>query len=285
MSEWSIVRRRFVRNRVATAGLACLVILYLVAVLAPYIANFDPDAQLGVAKNRLLPPGSTYWLGTDEYARDVWSRMVYGARISLTIGFVAVALSVSIGSIYGAVAAYLGGAFDTVLMRIVDMLLSFPRLVLLIAISALFETRSLLLIMIILGLSGWMGVARIVRGQVLSLKEQDFVQAARALGVGSRRIILRHLLPNAMAPVIVASTLAIGGTILVEAALSFLGLGVPPPTATWGAMVNEGRQHIDFDSAYWISTYPGLAIVFAVVCFNLLGDGLRDALDPRLRGS
>ncbi len=285
VSEWDIVRRRFLKNRVATAGLVILAALYLVAVLAPLIAPYDPTEQLGIAQNRLTPPGAAHWLGTDEYARDVFSRIVYGARISLCIGFVAVALSLTIGCAYGAVAAYFGGALDAVMMRVVDMLVSFPRLVLLIAISALFETRSLTLIMVILGLTGWMGVARIVRGQVLSLKEQDFIQAARALGMNPARIIFRHLLPNAMAPVIVAATLAIGSTILVEAALSFLGLGVPPPTATWGAMVSEGRQHIDFDSAYWISTYPGLMIVFAVVSFNLMGDGLRDALDPRLRGT
>src|SRR5690606_27786380 len=279
-SQWRIAARHFRRNRVALAGLAVIVVLYFVAVLAPLIAPYDPIAQQDIVRTAYLPPSSEHWLGTDRFGRDVLSRMIYGARVSLSIGFIATAISVTVGTLIGAVAGYLGGRVDAALMRFTDMVLSFPRLILLILVVALFEP-SLTVIIAVLGLTQWPGTTRIVRGEVLSLREREFIQAARVLGMSGPRIILRHLVPNVLAPVIVTATLGIGNTIVLEAGLSFLGLGLPPPTPTWGSMVNEGRENLL--GAWWVSTFPGLAIVFTVLAFNLVGDGLRDALDPRLR--
>jgi len=261
-------------------GLVIMAFIYMVTLMAPFLAPYDPNVQEDIVHTRYLAPSSDHPMGTDKFGRDVLSRVIYGARISLTIGFLAVAISVTLGTLVGAVSGYFGGRVDGLMMRLVDLLLSFPQLVLLLAIIALFEP-SIFLIVMVLGLTNWMNTSRIVRGQFLSLREQEFVQATRALGFGDSRIILRHMLPNAMAPIIVVATLGIGNTILVEAALSFLGLGVQPPTASWGSMVAGGRDALI--NAWWIATFPGLAIVLTVVCFNLLGDAARDALDPRLR--
>ncbi len=268
----------FARHRQASVGMVLLVTLVLVALLTPYLAPFDPNAQHAVVATRFLPPSALHPLGTDRFGRDVLSRVLYGARISLTIGFVAVAIAITVGTLVGSGAGLVGGAVDSASMRGVDLLLSFPRLVLLITLVALFEP-SLGLVTLVLGLTGWMGTARIVRGQVLSIREEDYVQAARALGLNRWRILTRHVLPNALTPVIVAATLGVGNTILAEAALSFLGLGVQPPTASWGNMVASGRDVMLH--AWWIAAFPGLAIVLTVMSFNLVGDGLRDALDPR----
>ena len=280
VSQWDLAVRAFSKNRTAVAGLIVIVLLYLIALVTPLITPSDPAFQGDLLTERLTGLSATHPLGTDQYARDVLARMLYGARISLTIGFVAVGISVTIGTLVGAVAGYLGGIADSLIMRLVDMVISFPRLILLITIIAVFEA-SIFLIIAVLGLTLWPSTARIVRGEVLSLREREFVQAAEALGYSKRRIILRHLIPNALAPVIVAATLGIGNTIVLEAGLSFLGLGVQPPTPSWGTMVAAGRDYLL--NAWWLATFPGLAIVFTVLSFNLVGDGLRDALDPRLR--
>jgi peptide/nickel transport system permease protein len=279
-SQWSIAARHFKKNRLAMAGLGVMILLYIVTLITPLIAPFDPAEQGNIILSRYLPPSGEHLMGTDKFGRDIFSRTLYGARISLTIGFIAVAISITLGTLIGAFAGYFGGIVDGILMRFTDMMLSFPRLVLLIVVIALFEPN-IYLVVIVLGLTGWMGTARLVRGEVLSLREREFVQAARALGMGDWRIIFRHVIPNTMAPVIVSATLGIGQTILTEASLSFLGLGVQPPTPSWGNMVSDGRDALI--NAWWIATFPGLAIVITVVAFNLLGDGLRDALDPRLR--
>ena len=270
--------RRFRRHRQAILGLALIVLLTGTALLAPALAPYDPDAQADIVATRYQAPSVSHPMGTDRFGRDIFSRVLYGARISLSIGLLAVLIAITLGTAIGAIAGFFGGRLDTVLMRGVDLLLSFPRLVLLVVLVALFEP-SIALVTLVLGLTGWMGVSRIVRGQVLTVREMEFVTAARVLGFGRARILTRHVLPNVLTPVIVAATLGIGNTILAEAALSFLGLGVQPPTASWGNMVASGRDAML--DAWWITTFPGLAIVFTVMAFNLVGDGLRDALDPR----
>jgi peptide/nickel transport system permease protein len=279
-SQWAIATRHFRRNGLAMAGLVVVLLLYLVALLAPLLAPYDPIAQGDLVRGSYLGPNVDHWLGTDQFARDMLSRIIYGARISLSIGFIAVAIAIVLGSLLGAIAGYVGGWLDALLMRFTDMVMAFPRLVLLIMIIALFDP-SITLIILVLGLTQWPGTARLVRGEVLSLREQEYVQAARALGFGSSRIILRHLIPNVLAPVIVAATLGIGNTIVLEAGLSFLGMGVQPPTPSWGTLVADGRQNLI--GAWWVATFPGLAIVATVLAFNLVGDGLRDAMDPRQR--
>ncbi|MEX0907674.1 MAG: ABC transporter permease [Gemmatimonadota bacterium] len=279
-SQWAIAVRQFKRSRPALVGLAIIVLLYLVALLAPLLAPYDPIAQTDIARLGYLSPRADYLLGTDRFGRDVLSRIIYGSRISLSIGFIATALSITIGTLLGAAAGYFGGKVDTIVMRFTDTVLAFPRLILLIMIVALFGP-SITMIILVLGLTQWPGTTRIVRGDVLSLREREFIHAAQALGMSRARIMLRHLIPNVMAPVIVAATLGIGNTIVMEAGLSFLGLGVQAPTPTWGSMVAEGRDNLL--GAWWVATFPGLIIVLVVLAFNLVGDGLRDALDPRLR--
>ncbi len=281
VGQWSLAVQAFKKNRIAVIGVIVIVCVYLIALVTPLIAPHDPAAQASLVTARLIAPGGEFPLGTDHLARDVLSRIMYGARISLSIGFVAVGISVTIGTVLGAVSGYLGGWVDTVVMRIVDMVISFPRLVLLIVIAALFDSNSIFMIMAVLGFTQWPGTTRIVRGEVLSLREREFIEAARALGFSRRRIILRHVIPNVLAPVIVTATLGVGNVIVLEAGLSFLGLGLQPPTPSWGSMVSNGRSFLL--EAWWIATFPGLAIVLTVVAFNLVGDGLRDALDPRLR--
>jgi peptide/nickel transport system permease protein len=280
VSQWAIAAQSFRKNRMAMMGLGVMIFLYVVTLLTPLIAPFDPSAQGDIVATRYLGPSLVNLMGTDRFGRDIFTRVLYGAQISLSIGFIAMGIGVTIGTLVGAIGGYFGGIVDTILMRFTDMMLAFPRLILLIVIIAMFEP-SIFMVVAVLGLTGWMGIARIVRSEVLSIREREFVQAARALGMSDVRIVLRHVIPNALAPVIVFATLLIGNTILVEAGLSFLGLGVQAPTPSWGNMISEGRDALL--TAWWIATFPGLAIVFTVVAFNLLGDGLRDALDPRLR--
>ncbi len=282
-SHRQVFLRQFGRHRTGLLGWYGVLVLSAFVLLTPLIAPFDPLLpDMGPPRS---PPNGTWLMGTDIVGRDIFSRVLYGGRISVTIGFITVGLAGTIGTVIGAVAAFAGGNVDRLLMWWVHQLLSLPRPVLLLAITGLFRitgSEGLYLMVTILGLTGWMGVSRIVRSQVLSLKEQDFIQAARALGYTPTRIVLRHLIPNAFAPVIVYASLAVGATMLVEAGLSFLGLGVPPPTPTWGTIIADGKMELR--GAWWIAFFPGLCIVFAVMSFNLLGDGLRDALDPKLRG-
>ena len=281
VSQWAIAWREFKRNRVALLGLYLMVLLVVATLLGPYLTPFEPSViGSDIAATRHLAPSLDHVMGTDKFGRDVLTRVLYGARISLAIGFLAVSISITLGTAIGAASGFFGGAVDNVLMRLVDVLISFPRLVLLIVVIALFQP-SIPLVILVLGLTLWPSSARIVRGEVLSLREREFIQAARALGLSSPRIILRHIIPNVLGPVIVAATLGLGNIILIEAGLSFLGFSVPLPTPTWGNMINDGREYLI--EAWWVATFPGLAIVLTVVAFNLIGDGLRDALDPRLR--
>ena len=280
-SQWSIVKRQFQRNRLAVVGVVIILALYLVAFLCPFLAPYDPAEQGDRVQERLLPPSLDHLLGTDRFARDVFSRVIYGSRISLLVGFLAMGLAVTIGTLVGAVAGYYGGWVDSVIMRFVDMMLSFPTLILIITVIALWRNQSIWIIITVIGLMSWMGVARLVRGQFLALKEREFFQAARALGAGGGRLIFRHLLPNSLTPIIVSATLRVGNTILLEASLSYLGLGVQPPTPSWGNIVYDTKGNLFTE--WWMPLAAGLAIVVTVVGYNLLGDGLRDALDPRLR--
>ena len=267
-------------------GLAVLVLLCVLALLAPVIAPTDPAAQGDILQNRLLAPltlgsdGTKYWLGTDALGRDMLSRLVYGARISLAVGFLSVAVSVLLGTVVGVASAVLGGVTERVLMAVTDTALALPRIVLLLALVALWEP-SLVLVIFVLGFTGWMSIARLTRAEVLGLLHRPFVEAARVTGCGRLHLLMRHLLPNALTPIIVAAALAVGNAIMLEAGLSFLGLGVPAPAPSWGNMIASGRDALI--NAPWIATIPGLAIALSVVSCNLLGDGLRDALDPRTR--
>ena len=281
-SNKQIFLRQLGKHRTGMIGLFGVLIVFSFAFLTPFLAPFDPTMIDAGPKN--LPPGDGYLMGTDKFGRDVLSRLLHGTWISLSIGMIAVSIAATIGTTVGAVAGYFGGAIDRGMMWFTDLLLSMPRLILLITIAGLFRAPGvwkLVMLVVILGCTAWMGVSRIVRSQVLSLSQQEFVQAARALGMSDQRIVFRHIIPNALAPVIVYCSLAIGSTILAEASLSFLGLGVAPPTATWGVMVNDAREVLR--SAPWTALFPGFAIVFTVMSFNLFGDGLRDALDPKLK--
>ena len=270
---WQRVRQ----NRMALAGAAIVSGMFALAMLAPVLGG-DPGA-IDIAA-RLQAPGADYLLGTDDLGRDVLTRILYGARISLLVGFVAVGIATLIGILLGALAGYYGGWVDSIIMRFVDVMLCFPSFFLILAVIAFLEP-SIWNIMIIIGLTGWMGVARLVRAEFLSLRERDFVQAARALGASDGRVIFRHILPNALSPVLVSATLGVAGAILTESALSFLGIGVQPPTPSWGNMLIAGKQTLG--TAWWLSAFPGLAILLTVLGYNLLGEGIRDALDPRLK--
>jgi peptide/nickel transport system permease protein len=270
---------RFKRNRMAVTGLALVLGLFVVSICAPWLAPYDPN-QIDL-KQVLMPPSPAHLLGTDTLGRDVLSRIIYGSRVSLKVGFVAVGLATLIGLIVGALAGYYGGWVDQVLMRLVDLMLCFPAFFLILAVIAVLQP-SIYVIMAVIGLTSWMGVARLVRAEFLSLREREFVTAARALGASDIRLILRHMLPNALAPVMVSATLGVAGAILTESALSFLGLGVQPPTPSWGNILTAGKDNIEI--AWWLSVFPGLAILVTVMSYNLLGEGIREAIDPRLKG-
>ncbi len=270
--------RRFQANRMAIGGLVLFLAVLCGAVLAPLLTGYDPTAPHGSATERYASPSIVHPMGTDKFGRDILSRVLYGARASLSVGVISVVLAALLGTALGAVSGYLGGWIDDVMMRIVDGLLAFPRLLIVLTLVALFS-NSFLLIIAVIAATGWMGIARLVRAQVLALKRTEFIQAAVATGLGRMRIIWKHLVPNSVGPVFVAATLRIGGVILLESYLSFLGLGVQPPIPSWGGMAFDGREVLL--SAWWVSAFPALAIVAAVVSCNLLGDGLRDAMDVR----
>jgi peptide/nickel transport system permease protein len=269
---------RLAKNKLAMAGLFVVLVLFTVAIFAPYLAPYPPDRI--DTTHILSPPNWTHLLGTDILGRDVLSRILFGSRVSLSVGFVAVGISTLIGVLLGAVSGYYGGVVDRVIMRFVDIMLCFPSFFLILAVIA-FIGSSIWNIMAVIGLTSWMGVTRLVRAEFLTIRERDFVQAAISQGAGDARIIFLHILPNAMAPVLVAATLGVAAAVLVESGLSFLGIGVQPPDPSWGNMLTEGKDNIEI--AWWLSMYPGLAILITVMGYNLLGEGIRDTLDPRLR--
>lgn len=266
------------RDSRAWFGVAVIALMVIAAVAAPLIALHDPTAI--DLTNQLRGPSAAHWMGTDVQGRDVFSRLVFGARISLSVGLVSQGISLSLGLLLGLIAGYYGRWVDELVMRLADVTLAFPTLLLLIALVAALEP-SLTVVFLTIGLVGWAGMARLVRGQVLVVRELEYVQAMRALGARSHRIIARHVLPAVIAPVLIAATLGVAAAIMAEAALSFLGLGVQPPTPSWGAMIADGRDLSQLRGAPWTSLFPGLAIGVTVLGFNLLGDALRDALDPR----
>lgn len=270
--------RAFVRHRLAVTGLLIIAVLGLAALFAPIVATHDPyTVDLLAAKQG---PSAAHWLGTDEVGRDVFSRLVYGARVSLSVGLVAVTIYTSIGVILGAVSGYFGGFIDGVIQRLTDTVMCFPTLIIIIAAVSV-TGPSIWNVMLILGLLTWPGTCRLVRGQFLSLREQEFVEAARSVGTSNLRLIFRHILPNSIAPVIVSATFGVAAAILTEAGLSFLGLGVQPPTASWGNLINLAQSATILQEMPWLWAPPGILIAIAVLSINFVGDGLRDALDPR----
>jgi len=290
--QWRMVWRRFLRHRLAVVGALVLGAISVVCLAAPWIAPYPYDKQDPTLINVFPGPSREHWLGTDELGRDVLSRLMYAGRISLTVAISSTLLAVIIGVLVGAVAAYYGGVAEMLLMRFTDMMLALPTLPLLLVFSKMLrdfvglqqlfgEALSVYVIIVVLTLFGWMGVARLVHGSVLSLKHREFVEAARALGASGWRIIFAHLVPNSVAPIIVAATLGVGTRIIAEASLSFLGLGIVPPTPSWGNMLSDVQAYMWTNP--WLAFYPGVTISIVVLSINLMGDALRDALDPRLR--
>lgn len=283
MNEHSLKRlfwKRFKKNKLALSGGALVLLMFAVAVFASFISPYDPSE---IDRKQILePPSIRHPLGTDDLGRDVLSRMLHGSRISLSVGFVAVGISTVIGMIFGAISGYYGGWTDRIIMRIIDIMLSIPTFFLILAVIA-FIGPGIWNIMIVIGLTSWMGVARLVRAEFLSLKEREFVLAVRALGARDMRIIFRHILINSLGPVFISAILGVASAILVESALSFLGIGIQPPVPSWGNILTLGKDNIEI--AWWLSVFPGIAILVTVLSYNLVGEGLRDALDPRLWGS
>lgn len=274
------VWQRLCRNKMAMLGLGILVIMALGAIFADVIADYDTMVVAQDVKNRLQGPSAAHWFGTDEFGRDIFARILHGSRVSLVVGLISVSVSLIIGGTLGAFAGFYGGRIDNVIMRIMDIFLAVPSILLAMTIVAALGT-DLIYVMLAIGVSGVPSYARIVRAAVMSVKDQEFVESARAIGASSPTIIFREILPNCMAPIIVQATLSVAGAILSTASLSFIGLGVQPPAPEWGAMLSSGRSFLR-DSVH-LTLFPGLAIVITILALNLLGDGLRDALDPRLK--
>ncbi len=279
-TSWrQIVVRQFLRNRGATIGAVVVLLVVLVAVFAPALAPYSPVEMH--PKDQLLPPSAQYWMGTDHYGRDIFSRIVFGSRISLQVGILANLFSVILGMVIGLTAGFYGGAFDGIVMRFMDMIFAFPGTLLALSIIGLIGKRSLTWVMIAIAIVWIPMYARLIRGSVLSARELPYIEAARLIGVRDGRIMWRHILPNVVAPVLVVVTLCIGVAIRNTAALSFLGMGAQPPTPEWGLMLYETKQFMRM--APWVTIFPGLAILVTVIGFNLIGDGLRTALDPRMK--
>lgn len=278
--QWGEIWRRLKKNKMAVTGLVIISIIILVAIFADVIADYDTVVIKQNLVHKLQPPSAQYWLGTDEFGRDIFARLIHGARVSLQVGVIAVAIAIFIGGALGAVAGYYGGRFENIVMRIMDIFLAVPSILLAIAIVAALGPN-LVNLMITISISSIPSYARIVRASVLTIRDQEFVEAAKAIGASDARIIFKHIIPNALAPVIVQGTLGVAGAILSIAGLSFIGLGIQPPAPEWGAMLSGGRQYLRY--AWWVTTFPGVAIMLTILSLNLLGDGLRDALDPRLK--
>lgn len=278
-SSIAVAARRLVHHRSARWGLAVITILVLAALVGPHLSPYSCAEQLGIVKLKNAPPSWSHPFGTDQYSRDVLTRVLCGARVSLAVATLSVLLSMTLGAAYGLIAGYAGGRVDSAMMRILDALLSIPRVLLLIAVLTLWDRVPLTGLIVLLGATGWFGVSRLVRAETLTAKRLDYVAAARALGANDVRILWRHLLPNVLSPVIVAATLAVGNVIALEAGLSYLGLGAREPTASWGSIFNDGIEL--FAGNWWVALFPGIAIVVTVLAFNVLGDALRDVLDPR----
>jgi peptide/nickel transport system permease protein len=279
-SQFVDVWRRLRKSNTAIIGLILISIFLCMAIFAPFIADYAEDALKMNIRERLQSPNSAHWFGTDEMGRDIFARIVYGTRISLFVGIISVSIALSLGGTLGAVAGYYGGKIDNAIMRVLDVLLAIPTILLAITIVAALGA-SILNLMVAVGISNIPGFARVVRAAVLSVKDQEFIEAARAIGAKDHTIILRHVLPNSMAPIIVYATLKVATAIMATASLSFIGLGIQPPTPEWGSMLSGGRSYIR-DNMY-IVLFPGMAIVLTVLSLNLIGDGLRDALDPKLK--
>lgn len=276
-----IVVKKFVRNKLAVVGATILLCIITAAIFAPYLATHDPDYQY--LTDKLSKPNGEYYLGTDHLGRDLFSRLLYGARVSLLVGFASVLGAITIGTILGALAGFFGGIIDSIIMRFVDIVISFPSIFLLITLVTLFDP-GLDKLILIFALLGWTTTARLVRGEFLTLRTREYVLAAKTMGLRNISIIFSHILPNAMGPIIVVATLNVGGVILAESALSYLGLGVQPPTPSWGNMLQGAQSITVLLTAWWYPLFPGLMILITVLCFNFVGDGLRDALDPKSIG-
>ncbi len=278
-SPWGVALRRFRANTLAVMSIYVIGILYVAALLTPLLAPYDPSAIENVLQTRYLSPSGAHLFGTDEFGRDLFTRALYGARVSLSVGLLAMLLSKVIGTSYGAVAAYFGGIVDATLMRLVDVIIAFPTFYLMLMLVGVFEAN-ILLIVLILGFTSWPGTARYIRGEILSLKEQEFAESARAIGLPPRLVIIRHLIPSALSPVLVSAALSVAGMIGAEAGLSFLGLGIRPPTPSWGNMVSGGQDALLV--AWWVAFFPGALLALTLVSFSLFADGIRDALDPKV---
>ncbi|MDR2426978.1 MAG: ABC transporter permease [Endomicrobium sp.] len=268
--------KKILKNKPAFYALILILIIIIAAVFAPFIVRCDPSAQ--DLSNRLAAPSSAHLLGTDDLGRDVFSRMVYGARVSISVGFFAVLITLFIGVVLGMISGYFGGWTDSIIMRFTDIMLCFPTFFLILIVIAFFEP-SIVNVMIVIGITSWPGLARIVRAEVLSVREREFVLASKMLAVSKIRLLFVHILPNVVSPIIVYAAIGIGGAVLTESGLSFLGLGVQPPMSSWGQILMQGKDYIYV--AWWLSLFPGIMILLTVLSFNMIGESLRDILDPK----